>query len=246
MTSEMRQRFFVIGTDTEVGKTTVSVALLKAAAAAGLPLLPFKPAVSGDLSDSSDHARLARAVPELGLNGEAISVHRYEAAIAPGMAEPNHPFFEAQAEPASTSSRAIRAARNALDALEERTETVATLIEGAGGLHVPMPGGTWLAEWIEAFDAQVIVVGRAGLGTLNHTILTVEALRTLGRPPALFFLCCTQPDDLGLANDNRRVLEARLGIPCAGILPHRPDPDTHDPSPRWLRADLFASLGLER
>jgi dethiobiotin synthetase len=241
----MPHRLFIVGTDTEVGKTTVSVALLRAASSASARVLPFKPAVSGDLSTSSDHARLARAVPELSLDGEAISVHRFQPPIAPGLAQEGHRFYERASAPhgANASTPEIESARQVLESLEQRLEPDATLIEGAGGLHVPMPGGTWLGEWITAFDALPVVVGRAGRGTINHTILTVEALRAQKRPPPAFLFSCTQPQDRAIGEDNRRVVEARLGIPCLGVLPHQPNADAQREE-AWLRSDALRLLGL--
>jgi hypothetical protein len=49
------------------------------------------------------------------------------------------------------------------------------VIEGAGGLWVPMPGGSWLPAWISALRAEVVVVGRLGLGTINHCLLTIRS-----------------------------------------------------------------------
>jgi dethiobiotin synthetase len=72
---------------------------------------------------------------------------------------------EGQAEPAAD----LAAARAVLERLEAGTRRTLTMIEGAGGLWVPMPGGTWLPAWISALRAAPVVVGRLGLGTINHT-----------------------------------------------------------------------------
>lgn len=238
----MRRRLFVVGTDTEVGKTTVSVALLGAAAALGHSLLPYKPAVSGDLGPSSDHARLTGAVPNLELCAEDITLFRFERAVAPGLAEAQHNFFGTKRQPTQRASLPVLAKVLAhLEDLEARTPTDTTLIEGAGGLHVPMPSDTWLVEWISSLRATPFVVARAGLGTINHTILTVESLRAHGLPPCAFALSCTTPSDELLANDNRRVLEARLQLPCIGVLPHD---ETHALERPWLRPDWATLLGI--
>lgn len=236
----MTRRIFIVGTDTEIGKTTVSVALLHAAKRAGRRYLPFKPAVSGDLGPSSDHARLVAAIPELGLTPEAITVYRFEPPIAPGLAEDDHPFYEAPAR--RSNPEAHRRALLTLETLEAAHAPHLSLIEGAGGLHVPMPGGGWLPEWIAALSATPIVVARAGLGTLNHTILTVEALRALDLPPPAFLLNCRHPQSPDAVESNRRVLEARLQIPCLGVLPHAAGDADAARESDWLRSDALELL----
>ena len=240
----MTRRVFIVGTDTEIGKTTVSVALLHAARSAGRSYLPFKPAVSGDLGPGSDHARLVRAAPHFGLSPEEITSYRFEPPIAPGLAEADHPFYEPPAR--RPNAAAPQKALAQLEALERTHGPDLSLIEGAGGLHVPMPGGDWLPSWITALGATPVVVGRAGLGTLNHTILTVEALRTLELAPPAFILNARHPQTQATIDSNRRVLEARLGIPCLGVLPHCEDESDSDPdAPRaraWLRPDTLELL----
>ena len=247
----MAPRHFIVGTDTEVGKTTVSAALLRAAQKRGRQVIPYKPAVSGDLSDSSDHARLARATPELGLQAKEITLYEYAAALAPGIAQDETPFIQTgaheRAEPRSSReaslSPTITACLDHLATLESAfPQRAATLIEGAGGLHVPMPGGTWLPDWIAAFAATPIVVGRAGLGTINHTLLTVEALRTLKLAPPAFVMSCTQSESAEAVEQNRLVLQARLQIPCLGVLPFRHAPDAPIDAATWLEPNWLEIL----
>ena len=236
----MSRRIFIVGTDTEIGKTTTSVALLRAATRSGRRYLPYKPAVSGDLGPTSDHARLVRAVPQLGLSPESITAYRFQPPIAPGLAEANHSFYEPHAR--VTDPRTIARAVETLEALEAKHAPDLSLIEGAGGLHVPMPGSTWLPSWIAALEATPLVVARAGLGTLNHTILTVESLRNLDLHPSGFILNCRFEQSADTVESNRKVLEARLRIPCLGVLPHAVEEADGDRSDDWLRPDALARL----
>ena len=182
-------RLFLVGTDTDCGKTAVTCALLRSARARGLTPLPYKPAASGPEGPRSDPARLLRAAEISELELPLLCPLRYEAPLAPGIADARARFLDRDAPPPDRAPlmRTLAALENA----ELRHRPDVTLIEGAGGLHVPMPGGTWLADWITALAATPIIVGRLGLGTINHTLLTIDALRALGHRPRGFLLSQT-------------------------------------------------------
>jgi dethiobiotin synthetase len=146
----------VTGTDTGVGKTIVSAAL---AALSDEKVAYVKPAQTGDDDDAATVARLAGV--------ETHVLARYPDPLAPATAA-------RRARLAAVSPAAVAEYVRGLDA-----ELV--LIEGAGGLLVRFDddGGT-LADVAELLEAPVVVVARAGLGTLNHTALTLEALATRG------------------------------------------------------------------
>ena len=114
--------------------------------------------------------------------------------------------------PAQAGLSALARSVAALDAWEARLRPSLTLIEGAGGLHVPMPGGTWQTAWIVALAPWTIVVGRAGLGTINHCLSTIAGLRALGRPPLGFLLSQTSTaPDVSVA-DNAAALERQARL----------------------------------
>jgi len=164
--SPARGIMVVTGTDTGVGKTIVTAALAAAATAAGLRVAVVKPAQTGGDSDAGTVARLANPTA-------ATTLASFPDPLAP-----------------------LAAARVAgMDPLDlfALTDTVRqvgrehdlTLVEGAGGLLVPMglrPGGqAWtIADMAVVLDAPAVVVCRAGLGTLNHTALTLESLERRG------------------------------------------------------------------
>jgi dethiobiotin synthetase len=143
----------VTGTDTGVGKTIVSAAL---AALSDQRVAYVKPAQTGDDDDAATVARLAGV--------ETHVLARYRDPLAPATAA------RREKRPAVTPAAVAEYVRG-LDA-------GLVLIEGAGGLLVRFDddGGT-LADVAELLQAPVLVVARAGLGTLNHTALTLEALR---------------------------------------------------------------------
>lgn len=220
-------RLMLVGTDTDCGKTTIACALLRAAAAAGLRVLPFKPAASGPAGPDGDPERLAAAAGIPGLGPDDLCPLRFAEPVAPGLAEagasdmswttwsPDH-AFQSMSEGTSVVGRV----RTALERLEARYPADLTLIEGAGGLWVPMPGGTWLPAWIAGLAAAPVVVGRLGLGTINHCLLTIAGLRRLGLPPRGFFLAQTTPGADPSRAHNERVIAAASGLPCLGVLAH--------------------------
>ena len=242
-------RIFVVGTDTGVGKTAVTAALLRTASARGMKVVPFKPAQSGS-DRPSDAERLLLAA---GLSIDALSEAcplRYERAVAPGLAEDASRFVDAAAQSsisflastvASTKRRVregsaseepaereeisvIARSAEALAAWEDRQRPALTLVEGAGGLYVPMPGGTWQPAWIVALAPWTIVVGRAGLGTINHCLSTITGLRALGRPPLGFVLSQTDAVPDASVADNAAVIASASGVPHLGTLPHGSEP----------------------
>ncbi len=220
MTSNASTRIFIVGTDTEVGKTAVTTALLHTAVTRGLTAIPFKPAQSGE-DQPSDIERLLAAA---GLPATSIDLAcplRYAPPLAPGLADDRTAFVTDDRPPQPAVLDRIRAA---LDAWETHHDPQLTLVEGAGGLHVPMPGATWQPTWISTLCSRTLVVGRAGLGTINHTLATIEGLRQLGRPPLGFILSQTQASADPSVSDNAAVIATASGVPHLGTLPHGPEP----------------------
>lgn len=160
-----RGPILITGTDTDVGKTVVAAAITSAAQAAGLRVAVIKPGQSGTATGASDVDLINRlATPET-----SITMASYPAPLAPLAAA-----RVAEIEPLElyTVVDAIRAEADKHDLV---------LIEGAGGLLVPMglrpSGDPWtVADLAVSLGAPAVVVARAGLGTLNHTALTLEAL----------------------------------------------------------------------
>lgn len=173
---------FVTATDTGVGKTEVSCALLASARAAGLDAVGLKPAQSGvGPGEPSDAERLWEA---------AGRVEPLDAVCPYSFAPPLAPAVAARVEGREISfARVVDAAR----ALAARHAAI--LVEGAGGLLVPLTERETYADLARALGLPVLVVARAGLGTVNHTSLTVEALRARGLAIAAIVLNRTAPED---------------------------------------------------
>ena len=148
-------RFFVTGTDTGVGKTEVSAALLSSMA--HLKPFAFKPCESGDNADSE----ALRTASGSWQSPESVCLYRFKAPLAPGIA--------ARQERRRVEWKQLLAGFRALG-------SGPGVVEGAGGLFVPLDDQHDVIDLIEATQLPVVLVARAGLGTINHTVLSLNAL----------------------------------------------------------------------
>jgi dethiobiotin synthetase len=214
----MTRRIYVVGTDTGVGKTELVCTILRDARRRGTQVTPFKPAASGLTELDSDPARLLAAAELPAADLPLVCPLQYGTPLAPGLAhEPHHflpPLLPCDPNP-------LNRVEHALLSLERRYQPRVVLIEGAGGLHVPMPGGEWQPAWIQRLAHAVLLVGRNALGTINHTILTITSLRALGHEPLGFVLVTTTSDVDPSSEDNAAVVSRATSCPLLAALPHR-------------------------
>jgi dethiobiotin synthetase len=220
----------VTGTDTGVGKTVLSAALLAAMAAAGERVRAHKPAVTGldQPSESGwppDHELLAGVA---GMRAERVAPLRYGPAASPQLA-------------AELAGERIEPAR-VLGAVPSGAEEV-VVVEGVGGLLVPFADGYTVRELAAALALPVVIAARAGLGTVNHTLLTLEAARAGGldvravvltpwpeRPSRLERY---NRDAIGRGGEVEVATLARVSEPCASELARA---GAALPWRRWLAA----------
>jgi dethiobiotin synthetase len=198
---------FVTGTDTGVGKTTVAAGLLAAARKRGVTTAAMKPVESG-WSEQGD-AELLRAAAG---NRHALALVRpytFAAPVAPGVA--------AAAE--AVEIDLSRIAQIARDMQAEAADLL--LIEGAGGILVPLGGGHLMVDLARLLALPLLVVARDALGTINHTLLTVEAARARGLTVRGVILVSSQPDEGSreLTESNLREIERAGGVTVIGRLP---------------------------
>ena len=189
--------FFVTGTGTQVGKTVVAAVIARSLVAAGARVAVFKPAVSG-LAETGepDHVLLRRAAGSTQTDDE-IAPHRYQ--------EPVSPHLGAQlAGDAIEPARLVRAARAAAGRADY------LVCEGVGGLLVPLTLGYLVRDLARELALPVVIAAKPGLGTINHTLLTVEAARAVGLDPALVVLTPWPDDPSVLERSNREAIQ-RLG-----------------------------------
>jgi dethiobiotin synthetase len=196
---------FVTGTDTGVGKTQVSCALLSLLADAGLQPQGFKPYESGCASLLAPSDTLAmRAAARSALPVDALCPHRFRAPLAPGVAA-----RRLGREPSWDVTLAAW----------ERLRQGPVVAEGAGGLFVPLDTRHDIIDLIATLRLPVLLVARAGLGTLNHTALSLEALAARNIPVLAVLLSRSTPSRDPSERDNAQMLRERHGVPVLGPVP---------------------------
>jgi len=158
---------FVVGTDTGVGKTVVTAGLTGWLRDRGTDAVAIKPCQTGYPPD--DDAAFVESV--CGTPDAAVCLKRLSPPLAPEVAA-----RESEAD-VTLSYESVR------DGVTEAVETSeAAIIEGVGGLRVPLADGREVIDLVADVGLPALVVARSGLGTLNHTALTVRALRRRGVP----------------------------------------------------------------
>ncbi len=211
----MRRDYFVSGTDTGVGKTLVTAALLRRLRESGLKVAGMKPVAAGSVAGpegpANDDALLLQA--------ESSVRHPY-AVVNPWLFEPPiAPHIAADEAGVSIDTARITAAFERL-----RAGADVVLAEGAGGFLVPLDASRSFAEIPKLLGMEVILVVGLRLGCLNHALLTVEAIAARGLTLAGWVGNHIDP---GFARFDANVatLEARIPAPCLGIVPHMAQPD---------------------
>lgn len=222
----MAKAYFVTGTDTGVGKTTVTCALLAAAKAKGLTTLALKPVASG-CDETADGLR----------NSDAL-------ALQTAMTVPlSYPEINPVALPAALSPHLAAAAAGRRLTLAQIAgfcrggmmhKADLKLVEGAGGWRVPISDRELMSGLPKQLGIPVILVVGMRLGCINHAVLTVEAILKDGVRLVGWVANVVDPDMEALEG-NLQTLEAMLPAPCLGVLPW---------SPGKSAADLATGLDL--
>jgi dethiobiotin synthetase len=191
---------FVTGTGTEVGKTVVAAAIARTLATEGKRVAVFKPAVTGlDEGVETDHALLRRASGS-DQSDEQIAPYRYGPPASPHLAA-------ALAGEEIDPERLRQAACNAAEGAD------AIVCEGVGGLLVPLSPSYLVRDLAAALGYPVVVVARPGLGTINHTLLTLEAARAAGLEVAAVVLTPWPEEPTEIEVSNRETIAALGGAP---------------------------------
>ena len=167
----MTKRYFVTGTDTEVGKTVASCALLQAAAREGFNTAGYKPVASG----SEMLAEGLRNSDALALQQNSTVMLNYAEVNPYTFAEPTSPHIVSRDEQRPINPVVLSAG---LSALEKKADWV--LVEGAGGWYTPLSDTLTFADWAQREQLPVILVVGVKLGCINHAVLTAQAVRQAG------------------------------------------------------------------
>ena len=206
-----RSPFFVTGTDTDVGKTFISCALLGLARGRGLRCLGLKPVAAGCRLETgtllNDDALALISASATTLDYETINPVPLEPPIAPHIA-------------AARAGRTIRATDLTAHCRAVAAQDVDfVLIEGAGGWLVPINDTETLADVPIELRAAVILVVGMRLGCLNHALLTAAAIEQAGLELA-GWIANSVRETMACVDENVDTLRTRLRAPCLGVVPH--------------------------
>jgi dethiobiotin synthetase len=205
---------FVTGTGTEIGKTVVAAVLARSLADHGASVAVFKPALTGmDEFPGYDEAAAKAADSVVGLPDHAIlrvaarssqtddeiAPYRFDPPMSPHLAAG---LAGVEIDP----DRVMAAARAAADGVD------AIVCEGAGGLLVPLSPSWTMRSCAVELGYPLVVVAPPGLGTINHTLLTVESARSVGLKVAAIVLNPWPEDPTPIEADNRETIAALSGV----------------------------------
>ncbi|WP_252271755.1 dethiobiotin synthase [Pseudomonas subflava] len=206
----MSRAYFVTGTDTEIGKTTIAAGLLHAARRTGLSTAAAKPVASGCVATPdglrNDDALALLDQCSLALAYDEVNPFAFAPAIAPHLA--------AREEGVELSvARLLPAVRRVLQRGADFT-----LVEGAGGWRVPLAGDENLSDLAVALELPVILVVGVRLGCINHAVLSLEAIERDGLRVAGWVANIVDPQTSRL-DENLATLAGGLPVPCLGRVP---------------------------
>ena len=204
---------YVTGTDTGIGKTLASCALLHALRGRGLRALGMKPVASGcDWIDGGWRNADALALQAAGDPGAAY------ADINPfALQQPLAPELAARDSGTEVTLTPILAAHARLASVAD-----AMVVEGVGGWAAPLSATLDQADLVRALRLPVVLVIGLRLGCLSHALLSARAIAADGLRLAGWIGSHVDPH-MARVDDNLAMLRARLPAPCWGVLPHRPD-----------------------
>jgi len=211
----IRNGFFITGTGTGVGKTCFTAWWTRQLRQLGFPALALKPIACGEREDAESFA-LA--------NDETLSLNDINPVW---LLPPVAPYTACVIEDKPLDMASVR---NTMERLGSRFPGP-WLIEGVGGWLVPLDKLFWVRDWAVELNLPVVVVASAGLGTINHTLLTVESIKQSGLPiPGIVINHHGVPEDMA-SQTNPAIIEDLTGLPIFN-LPENPG-DLRLPA--WLK-----------
>jgi dethiobiotin synthetase len=200
---------FVTGTDTEVGKTLISVAFIELLKQQGLNVAVMKPVASGCKNTveglRNEDALALQQQSNVELSYELINPYAFEPAIAPHIA-------------AEQLGKTIDIAilKNTYQQIQSHADAV--VVEGAGGWLVPLNQDHTMADLAVALQLPVILVVAVRLGCINHALLSVAAIQQSGVP--LLGWVANHVEAVAQSDEIINTLKLRINTPCLGVVPH--------------------------
>jgi len=223
---------FITGTDTGVGKTVVSCALARGLRAAGVDVGVMKPVETGVPSSGPEDARALIRAADVSDDVDLVCPIQYAMPAAPEAAA----AAEGSEAEVSSSERISRA----FTTLSDRHAFM--LVEGAGGILVPFDEQTTMATVARQLGLPVLIVARASLGTINHTLLTLEACNKRGLDVLGVVLSHATGTLSEADTQNLEILKRTLGDRLLGEVLPLAQPEEVEP----VDAGLDAVLRLAR
>ncbi len=219
--------YFVTGTDTGVGKTLVSCALLHGFAAQGKRAAGFKPVAAGcDPDGRNGDAKALQAASTVWLPYEQVNPYCLAQAMAPHLA-------------ARQQGLRIELPRIVAGYQNLASQCDVVIVEGAGGFYVPLNGDEGGAELARELGLPVILVVGMRLGCLNHALLTTRAIEDCGIKYA-GWIANVADSSMAALPENVAALQERIAAPLLGTVPYMARPDARSAA-KWLDLGLLES-----
>lgn len=210
----MNKAFFITGTDTNIGKTVVAAGLGLVLKSSGIDVGFMKPFQSGAIYQEGRYF-----YPDLEFLKKALRPVEPDEVIAPySFKAPLAPYMAAKEEGAPIYWPKVLAAYEKIFGSHQ-----ITLVEGAGGLAVPLMKGKTNADLAKELNLPLLIVARPALGTVNHTYLTIHYAKSKGLRVLGVILNYAAPAMPGLAETtNPGLITEMTGVPVLGNLPYSP------------------------
>ena len=238
--------FFITGTDTDIGKTALSALLLAELRRRTIHAAPMKPAQTGCTIQTSEvrGQKSELSVPDLDYSLSMaemdVSEEDYKN-MAPYCFEPAcSPHLAAELIGAEIDlANIVRAAQ------ELASEYESLVIEGAGGILVPLNRSQTMLDLMGSLGLPILLAARPGLGTINHTLLSIQALRAAGLKIAGVVLVESKKTESGfIEEDNITTIEQFGNVPILGTIPYCSA--LRDPTPVFSDLPLPVAAEIEK
>lgn len=202
--------FFITGTDTGIGKTWATVALMRFLQSEGLSVVGMKPVASGcfwrDGAWRNEDASLLQEAGSLPVDYAKLNIYAFGPPISPHIA-------------ARLAGQPIQLEKIISQCRELESLADCVLVEGVGGFEVPLNAEERVSDLAMRLKLPVILVVGMKLGCLNHALLTYQAMLQVGVDCAGWIANCVDPDFLCL-EENLETLRRALAPPCLGLIPY--------------------------
>ena len=209
----MKKGFFITGTDTGVGKTWATLALMRYFKTQGLSVIGMKPVAAGcewqnGLLQNED-ALLIQENASFMLNYNEINPYAFEMPVSPHLA-------------AMENTVQLDVLVQAFNSVKDKADVL--LVEGAGGWLAPVSNECDIADLVQALQLPVILVVAIKLGCINHARLTYQAIIASGVECAGWLAMCVEPE-MSMLDENVETIKNKISAPLLGILPYTPEKD---------------------